>query len=220
MRRLLRWYGANPLHLLALIGCFALAGYAADRLVSSNPLGIGIWFVGAVIGHDLLLFPLYTLADWSAAAVLRHRAARLPAIPWINYLRVPAVLSGLLLLVWFPLILRLHTHYQASTTLSPDPFLWHWLGITGALFLLSAAAFALRIRFLRRAAASPAEQPSAPPRPLPAPPGTGTGHTAPDLSPRPGPQAPEAQEPGITPARHEDRASDPGASDPGTSEPG
>jgi hypothetical protein len=227
MRRLLRWYGANPLHLLALIGCFALAGYAADRLVPANPLGVAIWFLGAVVGHDLVLMPLYSLADWSVAAAIRHRAAQFPAIGWINYLRVPADLSGLLFLVWFPLILRLHTRYQASTTLSPDPFLWHWLAVTGALFLASAAAFALRVRFVRRPAAPPAEQPappgkppasgqpSAPPRPLPAPPGTGTGHTAPAAGPRPGPQAPEAQDPGITPARHGDRTSDPGAGDPG-----
>ena len=31
MRRLTRWYGANPLHLLALLACFALAGYAATK---------------------------------------------------------------------------------------------------------------------------------------------------------------------------------------------
>ena len=54
---------------------------------------------------------------------------------WINYLRVPAALSGLLLLVWFPLILRLRTRYHASTTLSASPFLWHWLAVTGVLFL-------------------------------------------------------------------------------------
>jgi hypothetical protein len=152
MRRLLRWYGANPLHLLALLGCFALAGYAAARLVPSRPLGVAVWFAVAVVGHDLLLVPLYSLADRSAMAALRHRAPPLPAIPWINYLRVPVGLSALLLLVWFPLILRLHTRYQASTTLSPDPFLWHWLAVTGALFLLSAAAFAVRLRAARRAA--------------------------------------------------------------------
>ena len=37
MRRQLRWYGASPLHLLALLACFGLAGYAAARLVSSIP---------------------------------------------------------------------------------------------------------------------------------------------------------------------------------------
>jgi hypothetical protein len=153
MRRLLRWYGANPLHLLALLACFALAGYAAIRLVQSRPLAVAVWFTGAVVGHDLLLLPLYSLADRSASAVIRHRAPSLPAITWVNYVRVPAGLSALLLLIWFPLILRLRTHYQGSTTLSPAPYLWHWLAVTGALFLLSAAAFALRLRGRPRPAA-------------------------------------------------------------------
>ena len=155
MRRLLRWYGASPLHLLALLGCFALAGYAAARLVPSRPVGVAVWFLGAVAGHDLLLMPLYTLADRSAMAVIRHCPPRLPSVPWINYLRVPAGLSALLLLVWFPLILRLHTSYRASTTLSPDPYLGHWLAVTGALFLLSAAMMALRLRRIARRGASP-----------------------------------------------------------------
>ncbi len=146
MRRQLRWYGASPLHLLALLACFGLAGYAAARLVSSRPLAVAAWFLGAVIGHDLLLMPLYSLADRSVMAAIRHRDPRLPVTPWINYVRVPAALSGLLLLVWFPLILRLPSPYHASTTLSADPYLWHWLAVTGVLFLLSAVAFALRLR--------------------------------------------------------------------------
>jgi hypothetical protein len=153
VRRITRWYGANPLHLLALLACFALAGYAAAQLVPSRPVGVAVWFIGAVIGHDLVLLPLYSIADRSVLAAVRHRAPNLPAVPWINYLRVPAGLSALLLLVWFPLILRLTTHYQQSTTLSPDPFLWHWLAVTGALFLLSAGAYALRLRAAHRAAA-------------------------------------------------------------------
>jgi hypothetical protein len=146
MRRLLRWYGASPLHLLALLACFGLAGYAAARLASSRPVAVVVWFAGAAVGHDLVLVPLYSLADRSALAALRHRAPQLPAASWINYVRVPAALSGLLLLVWFPLILRLRSPYHASTTLSADPYLWHWLAVTGTLFLLSAAAFALRLR--------------------------------------------------------------------------
>jgi len=156
MRRQLRWYGASPLHLLALLACFGLAGYAAVRLASSHPVAVAAWFLGAVIGHDLVLMPLYALADRSAVAALRHREPQLPATPWINYLRVPAALSGLLLLVWFPLILRLRSPYQASTTLSADPYLWHWLAVTGTLFLLSAVAFALRLRRPLAAAVPPA----------------------------------------------------------------
>jgi hypothetical protein len=159
MRRQLRWYGASPLHLLALLACFGLAGYAAVRLASSHPVAVAAWFLGAVIGHDLVLMPLYSLADRSAMAALRHRAPPLPAAPWINYLRVPAALSGLLLLVWFPLILRLRSPYHASTTLSADPYLWHWLAVTGTLFLLSAVVFALRLRAQSRTAAPPAADP-------------------------------------------------------------
>ncbi len=151
MSRLLRWYGASPLHLLAMLGSFALAGYAAAELLRHNPVGILVWFVAAVIGHDLLLMPLYTLADRSAMAVFRHRPLNLPAGPWINYLRVPAVLSGVLLLIWFPLIFRLPTRFPASTTLPLNPYLWHWLAVTGALFLLSATALALRLGAVRRA---------------------------------------------------------------------
>jgi hypothetical protein len=89
----------EPRCLLALLGCFALAGYAAVQLVPSRPLAVAVWFLGAVVGHDLLLMPLYSLTDRSALAAIRHRAPRPPAVPWINYLRVPAGLFGLLLLI-------------------------------------------------------------------------------------------------------------------------
>jgi hypothetical protein len=215
VRRLLRWYGASPLHLLALLGCFALAGYAAARLVPSRPLGIATWFLGAVIGHDLLLMPLYTLADRSAAAVIRHRAPRLPALPWINYLRVPAALSGLLFLVWFPLILRLRTRYQASTTLSPDPYLWHWLAVTGILFLASAVALALRIRGLRHPPA-PLEPEPAQPSPLRPPSGTGPADPGHGRDPLPHPAA--ERTPDIAAADHPDHPDIPAAG-PAAGEP-
>jgi peroxiredoxin len=150
MRRFLHWYGDGPLHLLTLLGSFALAGYAAAELLPNNYIGIPVWFVAAVIGHDLILMPLYTLADRSAAAVFRRSPLKLPAVSWVNYLRVPAGLSGLLLLIWFPLIFRLPTRFPLTTTLSLDPYLWHWLGVTGALFLLSATALAVRLGTLRR----------------------------------------------------------------------
>ncbi|MGA8113045.1 MAG: hypothetical protein WCA46_05230 [Actinocatenispora sp.] len=146
MSRLFSWYGANPLHLLAMLGCVALAGYAAARLVPLAPLGVAVWFVGAVVGHDLVLLPLYAIADRSVVEVLRHRAGPVPALRWINHVRVPAALAGLLLLLWFPLILRLPTDFHARTGSSTASFGWHWLAVTGVLFVGSAVLLAVRIR--------------------------------------------------------------------------
>ncbi|MBX7554439.1 hypothetical protein K1Y78_42535 [Streptomyces sp. tea 10] len=160
MARFARWYGSGPLHLLVLVASFALTGYAMVRLFAVRPWEVAIWFVGAAILHDLILLPLYSLADLSALSVLRHRAAGGPRVPWINYLRVPAFLSGLLLLVWFPLVLRLAVPYAGDTGLSDSVYLGRWLAITGVLFAASAMAFAMRLRRLRRAGRSDKNRPA------------------------------------------------------------
>ncbi|MFD5468747.1 hypothetical protein ACFWIQ_39010 [Kitasatospora sp. NPDC127059] len=149
---LARWYGAGPLHLLALLASLALTGYAVERLVAVRPLAVVLWFIGAAVVHDLILLPLYSLADLSARSVLRHRAERAPAVDWINFLRVPVFLSGLLLLVWFPLILGLSAPYPGATGLSEGVYLGRWLAITGVLFGASGVALALRLRRVRRRA--------------------------------------------------------------------
>lgn len=150
MSRFARWYGANPLHLLALVSSFALTGYAMVRLFAVRPLAVALWFVGAAVVHDLILFPLYSLADLTVLAVLRHRAARVPRLPWINHVRVPAFLSGVLLLVWFPLIFALSTPYTGATGLSEGGYLGRWLAVTGVLFGASAVSFAFTVRRARR----------------------------------------------------------------------
>lgn len=146
MRRFARWYGAGPLHLLALVASFALTGYAAQRMLSFNPVGVVVWFVGAVVGHDLVLLPLYTLADRPLTSWGRHRERTGPRAPWVNYVRVPAVLSLLLLLVWFPLILGVRSsQFRATTATSTAPYLGRWLLVTGIAFGLSALALAVRV---------------------------------------------------------------------------
>jgi hypothetical protein len=150
MRWFRRWYGANPLHLLVMLGCVLLADYAAVGLLQVKPEAVLIWFAGAVVGHDLVLLPLYVIADKSVTTVFRHRPPKLPTVPWINYLRVPTALSGILLLIWFPLIFRIPAHFPRTTDLSLNPYLGHWIAVTGALFLLSAVAFAFRLRPGRR----------------------------------------------------------------------
>lgn len=51
--------------LLAALGCFALAGWATYAIVSGSPdlVRMAWWFAGAVLLHDLVLFPLYAAGD-------------------------------------------------------------------------------------------------------------------------------------------------------------
>lgn len=137
-----RRYGASPLHLLALVGCLALAAAAVVPLrEGSQPLRITLWFVGAVLVHDLLLYPLTMLADRSVGAALHRRSAPPGSINWV---RVPAVLSLTLLLVFWPAITRhsAGSYAYASGGLSQDVFLPRFLLLTAALFLGSALLFA------------------------------------------------------------------------------
>jgi len=82
-----RWYGASPLHLLALLAAFGLAGYAVHAVQAAGQwTGFAEWFAVAIIAHDLLLFPLYSLADLSLRHLLPggshgRRAAPPPAQP-------------------------------------------------------------------------------------------------------------------------------------------
>lgn len=138
----------DALQLLALLASFVVAGYAAVRLLAGNPQGVGAWFVGSAVAHDLVLFPLYATIDTALVVLLRRRPgfAAVRDVPWLNHLRVPAVISGLLLLVWSPLIFQLSTAaYTAASGLSPQPYLLRWMAITAALFATSAVLFALRL---------------------------------------------------------------------------
>lgn len=72
-----RWYGANPLHLLALLAAFALAGYAVRAVIAAGQWrGFAVWFLIAIVAHDLLLFPLYSLADLPLRRLLPRRITR------------------------------------------------------------------------------------------------------------------------------------------------
>ncbi|MEV6794319.1 hypothetical protein AB0M87_20535 [Streptomyces sp. NPDC051320] len=147
MRRL---YGTHPAHLLVMLCCFAVATYAAVRLLAGRTLAVAIWFIGAALLHDLVLLPLYSGADRTAQAALAPRAGRASASGWINYLRTPLALSLMLLLVWFPLILRRSVPYQGASKLSDGVYLGRWLLITAGLFAASAVAAIVNARRRRR----------------------------------------------------------------------
>ncbi|MFF5480166.1 hypothetical protein ACFY5C_22885 [Streptomyces sp. NPDC012935] len=133
----------SPLQILLLACSFALAGYAGLRLLDGEWFEIVLWFVGAAILHDLVLVPLYGAAD---RALLRGFEAA-DRRSWMPYVRVPAALSLLLLLVWFPLITsRVADRYAGVTGMSTDTFLARWLLITAVLFGSSAVLLVLRRR--------------------------------------------------------------------------
>jgi hypothetical protein len=175
--RIRHWYGANPLHLLAMLAAFALAGYAVRAVIATGQFrGFAIWFAVAIVGHDLLLFPLYSLADQSVQRLLPWTArrkrgrpqssAQVPGPPLINYVRIPVAFSLLLLLVFFPLILGLsEPEYHRASGLTTQPYLWRWLAVTGVLFAASAVVYALA---WRRAAARARRQSAARTRKQPA----------------------------------------------------
>jgi len=155
MRAALRFwrylYGENPLHLLVMVGCFALVGYVVSFVYPGpEALALLIWFAGAVLAHDLVLYPLYALADqplvigrWARRRVLpRHP----PLVPAINHIRVPVLGSAVLGLIYFPTITnRGEDAFRFTAGLGTAGIYQHWLLITGVLFLSSAMVYALRL---------------------------------------------------------------------------
>ncbi|MDQ0578897.1 hypothetical protein QF030_001075 [Streptomyces rishiriensis] len=143
MRPLRRPLTGSPFQILLLACSFALAAYAGVRLLADDWFGVALWWVGAALLHDLVLLPLYAVADRAVVRGLGASGHR----RWAMYVRVPAALSGLLLLVWFPLISGMvELRYRSATGRSADGFLAHWLLITAVLFGASALLLALRLR--------------------------------------------------------------------------
>ena len=113
MARFLRLYGASPLHLLGLLASLLIAGAGVVGWFDSFP---GPDICGSSCGcsarpstHDLILLPLYPLLDRIAFGAThgRRRARGSSRNDGWTYVRMPALLSGLLLLVFFPEAFRL-----------------------------------------------------------------------------------------------------------------
>ncbi|MFE9959011.1 hypothetical protein [Micromonospora sp. NPDC005299] len=148
MADLRRAYGAALWHALLLAGCFAVTGWIALRLAGEASAGrMLLWFLGAVIAHDLVLFPVYASLD----RVMRRALDRGGIPSLLNHVRVPALGAGLLFLVYLPGILGLGDGtYVSATALAPRAMLGRWLAVSGVLFAVSALIYAGR-RFRRRA---------------------------------------------------------------------
>ena len=131
-------YGASPLHLLAHLIVLPLVAWALLQVLDRpDAPRILLWLALSAVVHDLVLLPFYSALDRAG-----QRAAPRPAI---NHVRVPALISGLLLLVFLPVISgKGEPSFTRVSGLTYDGYLARWLLITAALFALSGAAYLLR----------------------------------------------------------------------------
>jgi hypothetical protein len=136
-----RRYGASPLHLLAHVIVFSLAGWAIAQIVDiRGAVDVLKWFIAAVLLHDLVLLPAYSSLDQLDQHV------RLRGIALINHIRVPATLSGLTFLVFFPLIVgKSDGNLRYVSGITPSGYLGRWLALVAGFWLVSAAVLAVRL---------------------------------------------------------------------------
>jgi hypothetical protein len=153
-------YGAGPLHLLAVLASLALALYAILRIFEiPSTGGILLWMGLAIVAHDFIALPLYSLflrvAEEGVDATVRPRRR---ALLTLNHIRIPAAFSLLLLLISFPLVFQIdEPRYELTTGLDLDRFLGNWLLITAVMFGVSGLLLALKVR--TRAANRPMSAP-------------------------------------------------------------
>jgi hypothetical protein len=146
-----RLYGDHLLHLLVLLGALALAAYTISVLgidALFNPQvwwqSIAVWFAVAVIGHDLILFPLYALAE-RLLPRRRRDARQTRVVPVVNYLRMPTMATALTFVLFLPGIISQGAFsYHAATGLTQEPFLGRWLLLVAGFYLTSAVCYAAR----------------------------------------------------------------------------
>jgi hypothetical protein len=124
--RLLAYLALLPLCAWALLEL--LGGPSAER--------IAIWLVAAVVVHDLIALPLYAGADRAAQAVLRGA---------VNYVRIPAALSLLMLVVFWGTIAGAgEPAYRATSGQTFEGYAARWLLATAALFAAAGLLYRLR----------------------------------------------------------------------------
>jgi hypothetical protein len=139
---LMRAYGAGLGHLVAVLACLAIAGGAVGLVVGDPAWPVMlVWFLAAVVLHDLVLFPLYSTAD----RALRS-AARRPRVPVVNHVRLPLLGAGLTFLLFLPGIVgQGEPTLRAASGLDQSPYLVRWLLLGAAMAAVSALVYAIRM---------------------------------------------------------------------------
>ena len=142
-----RLYGESPLHLLAQLVAFAIAIYAFKQIIdvrSTDNTSLAIWFIAGALLHDLIFVPIYLSLDLVMRLGIQDHALRHLRV--VNHVRVPVVISGVLLLTTFSLILSKNdATFVRTAGVQPPDYLGRWLLITAGLFLLSGVIYAVRV---------------------------------------------------------------------------
>jgi len=142
-------YGAEPLHLLVAVTTLGFAGFAfLYTAARPDRLAFLLWFGGAIVGHDLVLFWMYATVRRGLERLGANIGPRGLGLRAVNHFTVPAFVSALLFLVWFPLILGLGGPVYESRVglpLEPGLYLARWLLVTAALFSASAMVYLARL---------------------------------------------------------------------------
>lgn len=142
-------YGATPLHLIASVTSLAVALFAILRIFQIPTTGgILLWMVAAILAHDAISFPLYTLfnriAEEAVDASVRPRRV---ALLTLNHIRIPLFFSLILLIPSFPLVFQLdEARYSITTGYDLDRYLGNWLLICAVIFLISGLHYAFKLR--------------------------------------------------------------------------
>ncbi len=142
MTKFKQLYGAGPLNLLGHAILIGVAAWALSIMFRApfapQPLNLILWLVGGAIVHDLVFLPAY-----SAVNVLATRLFK--GSPSINYLRVPVIISGVLLLAFLPRIAnRQPQNFERALGDAPPDYLGRWLLITALLFAASLAIWGVQ----------------------------------------------------------------------------
>ena len=133
---------------LAHLILLPIAGWALLTLLDFRAAdNVVVWLVAAVILHDLILLPAYSTLD---------RLAQTLTPGSVNYVRVPAGLSLLMLLVFWSTIRGKGDgafHYVSG--LHYDGYAQRWLLVSAGMFAVSGALYLARRAGSRRHSGRP-----------------------------------------------------------------
>lgn len=160
-----RLYGDHVLHFIVLVAALALGAYTisvlgVDQLFNPRVWwqSIAVWFAVAVIGHDLILFPLYALVERLLPKGRRRTDSDTSRrVPIVNYLRLPTLATALTFAMFLPGIIEQGAFtYTAATGLTQEPYLSRWLLLVAGFYLTSAVCYLVRSLTTRTRPAHPA----------------------------------------------------------------